>query len=205
MKLQKMIQRLCYVFLFASLTHCAFAQATIAERQKKAREVEELYSMAEQAYNDGDISAARDVIKSILALNPRHAHTLALRRKIRLHGGQMVILKKKRIFNAVKLDKVEYKDLTLRQALKLLGAKVEAASHGKVVPNFVVQDPKRYLGKERINLTLQNIPAGVVLSNLLQTSKCSAVFGKYTISIRPRPSAFVTKTKPVKKEESTDE
>ena len=205
MKLKQMTQRLGYLLLLNAVTTGAMAQDTISERQQKAREVLAMYAMAEQAYKDGDVTACRDIIKSVLALQPGYPHAVALKRRLRLSGNQMVLAKKKRIFNAVQLKVVDYNDLTIAQALKLLGARVEAQSGGKVIPNFVVQDPKRYLGDERITLKLKNVPAGVVLSNILQAAKCSAIFGKYTISIRPRASAFVNKKPAVLKQEAGSE
>ena len=186
------------------------AQDTIVERQKKAQHLQAMYNMAERAYKDGDIDAARQTLRALLAEKPSYAKGIALQRQIRLNGGQMVLAKKKRIFNAVMIKEVDFKDLTLAQAIRLLGAKVETASGDKLTPNFVIQDPKRYLGNESITLKLKNVPAGTVLENLLQKTACTASFTTYTINIKPRASVYkarAQKKAPVEEplEESDDE
>ncbi len=74
----------------------------------------------------------------------------------------------------------------MTQAIRLLSATVETSSGGKVISNFVIQDPKRYLGNESITLNLKNVPAGTVLDYLLQKTACTASFTTYTINIKPR-------------------
>lgn len=166
------------------------AQDTIAEREKKAEHLQAMYNMAERAYKDGDINAARQTLRALLAEKPSYGQAIALQRQLQLNGDRMVLAKKKRVFNAVILEQVDYKELTLAQAIKLLGSSVETSSKGKVVPNFVIQDPKRYLGNESIDLQLKNIPAGTVLEHLMKETGCTATFTTYTISIKPRANMF---------------
>jgi len=169
------------------------AQATIKERQAKAAQVQKLYNMAVQAYNDGDIAVARDTLRTVLAEQPGHAHSIALLRKMKLNGGQLELAKKKRIFNSVILKEIDYQSLNLAQALKILNQQVIKASNDKVIPNFVLSDPKKYLGDERLSLQLNGVPAGTVLDHLLKKAGATARFGKYSITVSPRPSAHQNK------------
>lgn len=180
----------------ALLPSQAIAQASIAEREAKAKRINTLYNMAEKAYRDGDIQVARDTLRSVLAENPRHAHSIALLRKIKLNGPQLEINKKRRQFNAVKLKQIDYNGVSLAQALKILNQQVMQASNEKVIPNFVLSDPKKYLGDEKLDLKLSNVPAGVVLDHLMKKAGTSAVFGKYSITVRPKPSVHRKKAKP---------
>ena len=171
------------------------AQATLAERKQKAEQVQTLFNMAEKAYKDGDINVARDTLRIVLDEQPGHAHATALLRKIQLNGSQFELAKKKRIFNSVILKQVDYKEVNLAQALKILNQQVMTASDEKVVPNFVLSDPKKYLGDERLELQMNNVPAGVVLDHLLKKAGATAKFGKYSITVTPRPSANRVKAK----------
>lgn len=166
------------------------AQDTIEQRNAKAKHLEAMYNMAERAFKDGDIDAARQTLRALLAEKPSYARGIALQRQLKLNGGQMLLAKKKRIFNAVIIKEVDYKELTLSQAIRLLGATVEKSSGDKVIPNFVIQDPNRYLGNESISLSLKNVPAGTVLENLLQKTACTASFTAYTVNIKPRASVY---------------
>ena len=186
-----------------SATQLVMAQSTIEEREQKAQRVNKLYKMAEQAYRDNDITVARDTLQIVLAEKPGHAHSIALLRKIQLNGGRLELVKKKNKFNAVIIKEVAYNGIDLRQALKILNQQVMTASGKKVIPNFVLRDPSKYLGNERIELQLNNVPAGVVLDHLMKKTGTSAKFGKYSITISPRSSAYKNKAKqaPIKEAE----
>lgn len=175
------------------------AQATLAERNQKAAQVQSLYNMAEKAYNDGDVDVARDTLRIVLAEQPGHPHATALLKRIKLNGSQFELAKKKRIFNSVILKEVDLKGVNLAQALKILNQQVMTTSGKKVIPNFVLSDPKKYLGDERLELQMNNVPAGVVLDHLMKKAGATAKFGKYSITVTPRPSANRTKLKPVPK------
>jgi len=185
------------LMLITSLTPSVVsAQATVQEREAKAAKVAALYNMAEQAYRDGDVDVARDTLKIVLAEHPGHPHAIAMLKRIKLNGSQLELAKKKRIFNAVMLKEVDFKAVNLAQALKILNEQVMTASGKKVIPNFVLTDPKKVLGNERLELQMNNVPAGVVLDHLMKKAGATAKFGKYSITVRPRPSAHKTPAEP---------
>ena len=190
----------CILLTTATLS----AQETIEERKQRAEQVELFYSMAERAYEDGDIKAARESLRSALALNRSHAHSIALARKMRTGGNQTVLAKRKRIFNAVMVPRVELDEASLRDAIKVLAMVVEKESKGKVIPNFVIQDKHKVLDEAKITLKLRNVPAGDVLDHLLRSAGASASFGKYTTIIRPRKGTVASKAKEVKAETAAE-
>lgn len=179
------------------------AQLTLEQRNAKAAKVVALYKMAEQAYRDGDIDVARDTLKIVLAEQPGHPHAIAMLKRMKLNGSQLELTRKKRIFNSVIINEVDFKGVNLSQALKILNEQIMVASGKKVIPNFVLTDPKKKLGKERIELQMSNVPAGVVLDHLMIKAGATAKFGKYSITVRPRPSVHEAKSiaKPKKKED----
>ncbi len=164
------------------------AQATLEERKQKTAQVAKLYNMAEKAYRDGDVDVARDTLQIVLAEQPGHPHAIAMLKRIKLNGSQFELAKKKRLFSSVIIKEVDFKEVNLAQALKILNQQVMTASGKKVIPNFVITDPKEYLGDERIELQMTNVPAGTVLDHLMKKTNTSAKFGKYSITVRPRSS-----------------
>lgn len=162
------------------------AQETIEERQRRAQQVELFYNLAVKAYEDGDTEAAREALRSALALNRSHAHSIALARKMRVSGNQNQLAKRKRIFNNVMIPLVDLDNASFSDAINVLAKNVETESKSKVIPNFIIQDRSKSLDTVKITLKLRNVPAGDVLDHLLRSAGASASFGKYTTIIRPR-------------------
>ena len=190
----------CLLLTTGTLT----AQQTIEERQQRAQQVELFYNMAVKAYEDGDVKAAREALRSSLALNRSHAHSIALARRMKTSGNQTVLAKRKRIFNGVMIPLIDLNEASVKDAISVLAKTVETQSKGKVVPNFIIQDRSKKLDDVKITLKLKNVPAGDVLDHLLRSSGASASFGKYTTIIRPRGNA-VAKKPSAKKLENDDE
>lgn len=165
------------------------AQETIQERQQRAKKVELFYNMAEEAYENGEYDAAREALRSALALNRQHAHSIALTRKMQASGGRNVVAIRKRNFDNVIVPTVDYDAISFQDAITILAETVEKQSNGKVIPNFVINDREGILKNAEITLKLKSVPAGNVLEHLLKSAGASARFGKYTTTIRPRNSS----------------
>jgi len=182
------------------------AQQTIEERQQRAQQVELFYNMAVRAYEDGDVNAAREALRSSLALNRSHAHSIALARRMKIGGNQTVLAKRKRIFDNVMIPLIDLSEASVKDAINILAKIVETQSNGKVIANFIIQDRGKRLDGIKITLKLKNVPAGDVLNHLLRSSGASANFGKYTTIIRPRGNATPPKSSVQKpKDEETEE
>jgi len=180
-------------------TSSIHAQYTIEERKQRAKQVELFYNMAAKAYENGDMEAARESLRSALSINRNHAHSIALARRMKTSGNQTVLARRKRIFSNVMVPIIDLDEVSVRDAIKVLAKNVETESKGKVIPNFIIQDKGKALDGVKITLKLKNVPAGDVLDHLLRASGASASFGKYTTVIRPRTKVVVEK---VEKEES---
>lgn len=180
----------CLLLTTGTLT----AQQTIEERQQRAQQVDLFYNMAVRAYEDGDAKAAREALRSALALNRSHAHSIALARRMQTGGNQNVLAKRKRIFSSVMIPLIDLNEASVKDAISILAKNVETQSKGKVIPNFIIQDRGKQFDEVKITIKLKNVPAGDVLDHLLRSSGASASFGKYTTIIRPRGNAVVKKS-----------
>ncbi|MFT5906386.1 MAG: hypothetical protein ACI9E1_001994 [Cryomorphaceae bacterium] len=180
----------CLLLTTGTLT----AQQTIEERQQRAQQVDLFYNMAVRAYEDGDAKAAREALRSALALNRSHAHSIALARRMQTGGNQNVLAKRKRIFSSVMVPLIDLNEASVKDAISILAKNVETQSKGKVIPNFIIQDRGKQFDEVKITIKLKNVPAGDVLDHLLRSSGASASFGKYTTIIRPRGNAVVKKS-----------
>jgi hypothetical protein len=174
------------------------AQQTIKERQQRAQQVELFYNMAARAYEDGDVTAAREALRSALSINRSHAHSIALARRMKTSGNQTVLARRKRIFSNVMIPLIDLNEASVKDAIKVLATTVETQSKGKVIPNFIIHDRNNKLDKVKITLKLKNVPAGDVLDHLLRSSGTTASFGKYTTIIRSR-GGDNAKSPPIKK------
>lgn len=181
------------------------AQETIEERKQRAKQVEMFYSMAEQAYENGEVAAAREALRSALSLNRQHAHSIALARRMQTGGNQTVLAKRKRIFNNVIVPIVDFDGMSFKDSINALSEMVEKQSKGKVIPNFIINDRAKVLKDVEVTLKLKNVPAGDVLEHLLRSAGASASFGKYTTTIRPRIGRESSAPKVEKKEEVKEE
>ena len=195
MKSMKSIMKWSSYFLIS--TSALVAQDTIAERNEKLKQVENFFKIAEKAYEQGDLKAATEAIRSTLEMNPKHGRAIALYREIKSGGGNRALVAlRKRTFNKVIVPLVDFQVMDVRGALKILSDAVLKESNEKEIPNFVIQDRHKYFDKVQIDLQLRNVPAGEVLNHILSAANATANFGKYSTVIRPRSTGAKKDVKP---------
>ena len=188
---------------FLISTSALVAQDTISERNEKIKQVEVFYNLAEKAYARGDIEGATEAIRSSLHMNPKHGRSIALYRKMKSGGSDRARLSlRKRNFSKVIVPLVDFNEMDVRGALKVLSDIVEKESNNKIIANFVIQDKNKVFDKVEIDFTLRNIPAGEVLNHILSVANANVSFGKYSTVVRPRSAG--TKAKAVTKESNTE-
>ena len=174
---------------FLISTSALVAQDTIAERNEKLKQVEQFFQIAEKAYEQGDLKAATEAIRSTLEMNPKHGRAIALYREIKSGGGNRALVTlRKRTFSKVIVPLVDFQDMDVRGALTMLSDAVLKETNEKVIPNFVIQDRHKYFDKVEIDLKLRNVPAGDVLNHILSEANATAKFEKYSTVIRSRSS-----------------
>ncbi|MGV3663293.1 MAG: tetratricopeptide repeat protein [Prosthecobacter sp.] len=156
------------VFFFAS------APATAAE------DLNAVYQQGRAAFYQGDFAKANQLLSRVAAANPRHVETNNMLAYIRAnHRPQEVTLQKQ--YEALILPKVEFGDVTLREALEGLRALAKNASNGKVVPNVIIRSEEA--ADKKVSLTLSNIPLSEAINYLTQLTNTKATYDKHAVTI----------------------
>ena len=132
-----------------------------------ANEMQEIFEMGKALFNQGKYSEAKPLLEQVAAANPRHAETQAMLARIRLLGQQGPSLQQR--LATVRLEKVEFSDLTVPEALQGLKALAKQASGGKVVPNFIVKGEDQMT--QRVSLSLKDIPLTDAIKYVADMSK----------------------------------
>lgn len=188
------------VALAIGLTPLVNAQDSVTqERERRAQQVNLFYQQAEQAYQDGDIEAAREALKNVFRLSPNHAQSYALKLKLEQSGNQFKIQARKKSFSRVMLKQIDFRDLELGLALETLNKLIMKETNDKVTPNFVIQDPSGTLKNKKVTLEVRNFPASEAIKFLMEATNATATYDEYSITVRPRGSAKSEST-PVKQE-----
>jgi tetratricopeptide (TPR) repeat protein len=154
------------------------------------------YRQGVAAMERGEVQAARSAFTKALRVQPDHAYA---RYQLGQLEGQTENLKAKRRENelaAVRLEKVNFSEVELSEALRALGVMVgdatagdgEEDDEGRIV-NFMIQDSSGKLGDREVSLRMKNVPAKVALDYLLQQVNATARYDEHAIVIRPRGGA----------------
>lgn len=155
------------------------------------------YRQGVAAMERGEVHAARSAFTKALRVQPDHAYA---RYQLGQLEGQTENLKAKRRESelaAVRLEKVNFSEVELSEALRALGVMVEDATAGDGeeddaggrIVNFMIQDSSGKLGDREVSLRMKNVPAKVALDYLLQQVNATARYDEHAIVIRPRGGA----------------
>ena len=118
-----------------------------------ANEMQVVFQQGKALFFQGKFSEAKPLLEQVAAADPRHMETQAMLARIKLQEKQGPTLMDK--LATVRLETVEFDDVTVPEALEGLKALSKAASGGKVVPNFIVRGEAEMT--KRIKLSLKNI------------------------------------------------
>lgn len=182
-----MKRNLAFILSLSLLTGYSAAQDKLMrDRAQRARQVNLLYQQAEVAWKEGEAEIAQKTLQAALAINPNHAPSYALVQHIKANSNAATSAKRKRLFSSTMLQVVDFNDIPLDEAIRVLGKLIEKQSDPKFQPNFVIQDPHKSLGKKKVNLQLKGVPASVVLDYLLSSVDAVAQYDAYATVIRPK-------------------
>ena len=98
--------------------------------------------------------------------NPRHTDTAAMLARIKVMEKKGPTLQDK--YAGLVLEKIDFADVTVPEALQGLQMMAKGASDGKVVPNFILRGEKTMT--QTINLSLANIPLDQAIAYVAQLS-----------------------------------
>jgi hypothetical protein len=156
-----------------------------AQSESTAAKANALYRQGLLALEQGQTETARTCFEGVLSLQPSNANARYQLRKLSLTTDRMGAKRRELKMQAVKLPKVDFEDLTLREALDAINAVVEKQTEGKFSPNFVVEDPNSVFETRRFTLKLGQVPASVALKYALDSARATARYDEHAIVIKP--------------------
>jgi hypothetical protein len=176
------------ILLVIAAVLAAFAPTSV----RAADDVYVSYEEGRAAFNAGQFEIAREKLAYVLSKAPDHLPTRAMLAQIEAQlGPNNTMLRKS--YEKVIIDKVEFADVTVDEALQALRMLSLKASQNKIAPNVIVKSPD--IGKKVISLNLTQVPLTEVLNYVAQLSGSRIVYDKNAVvigsiaDIRPASSA----------------
>jgi hypothetical protein len=157
---------------------------------------EEIQSEAVRAFQAGDYATAKSLFESLLAMDPKNPAARTYLRAIALREGEGPSLQAS--LRNINIPAVEFRDVTVREAVAFVAQKVHELSGGKRSLNVVWMVPSETTESTRITLSLQNVPASEVLRYIGDASNLRLTYDAHAVKIRPmtRPSAEAAEETP---------
>jgi hypothetical protein len=164
------MKRLLALLLLASSS--LFAQQT------------EIQSEAVRAFQEGDYATAKVLFESLLEIDSKNAAARTYLRAIALregNGGSSLLA----ALRNINIPAVEFRDVTVREAVAFVAQKVHELSGGKRSVNVVWMVPPEKTDSTRVTLSLQNVPASEVLRYIGDASNLRFTYDFHAVKIRP--------------------
>lgn len=163
------------------LLYLAAALAALAPVTVKAvDDLHVIYEEGRAAFNAGEFQLAREKLAYVLTKNPTHLPTRAMMAQIeRVLGADNVMLRKS--YEKIIIDKIEFADVELNEAILAVRMKAKIATNDKVVPNLIVKSPE--LGKKVVSINLTQVPLSEVLQYLAQLAGGRLTYDKSAVLI----------------------
>lgn len=142
-----------------------------------ADDLNTLFQLGKAAYYRGDFEQAQLLLNQVAAKQPNHFETKALLAQIRTQMKPEGSLRKS--YQSVTLQKIEFTDVSLEEAVEGLRALSKAATEGKVVPNIIIKDSS--LSAKKLSLNLRNLPLTDAIQYLADLSGAKTVYDKHAV------------------------
>lgn len=126
-----------------------------------------LYQDGRAAFYAGQFDVAREKLAKVLAVNPNHTQSRAMMAQIEEKLGKDNVMLRKS-YEKIIIDKIEFADVELSEAILAVRMKAKAATQDKVIPNIILKTPE--IGKKSVSLNLSNMPLSEVLNYLAQVA-----------------------------------
>lgn len=160
---------------------CALLSPAFA--QSPAPNADSLYKQGQAAEKAGDPVAAGNFYKSALKADPKHPDARFSLGQLKLNSGTIAAKGREEKFGSVMVPAFQLDGASLQEALEAFSAIIEKQSKEEVVPNFIVEDPKKQLADQKITLNLKNMPARAVLKYLLDQTGSKVRYDEYAVVI----------------------
>lgn len=137
-----------------------------------------IYQEGRAAFFAGQFDLAREKLSQVLVANPSHMETRAMIAQIdQKLGSENTVLKKS--YEKIIIDKIEFTDVALAEAIEAVRIKAKQATGEKVIPNIILKDPE--LGKKTVSINLSKIPLTEVLNYLAQLAGARLKYDKTAV------------------------
>jgi type II secretory pathway component HofQ len=144
-----------------------------------AEDPKQLYQEAMTASQAGNFAEARLMFEAVLAVQPGNQ---TARRQLELVTRKQEEAERlERSLNAIVLEKVEFNDVSAREAMNFVSQQVKKATDGKQPVNILWtvpgdQDPK-------VTLSLSSIPAGRAMRYIAENAGLQIVFDVSAVKV----------------------
>jgi len=156
----------------------ALAVGLITPALKAGDDLQVTYEEGRALFNAGQWDLAREKLAIVAAKNPSHAPTRAMLAQIQQKlGVDNTMLRKS--YSTVIIDKIEFSDAALDEAIEAVRILSKKATNGKVIPNIIMKDPE--VGKKPVSLNLTNIPLSEVLNYLAKLAGAKLTYEKNAV------------------------
>ena len=143
----------------------------------------EMQAEAVRAFQAGDFSTARSLFESLLSIDPKNVaarnYLRAIGRRERSGPDLEAALGK------ILIPKVDFRDVSVREAVAFVSQKVRELSGGKQSVNVVWLASPEQTADARVTLSLQNVPASDVLRYIGDSANLSFSYDALAVTIKP--------------------
>lgn len=135
-----------------------------------ARAADDTYILFEEgkaAFQAGQFEIAREKLSKVAERNPNHTPTNAMLATIRQKIG-VDNTKLRTAYSSVIIEKIDFADVSLEEAVEALRMLAKKASGDKVVPNIIIKSPE--IAQKTVSLNLNKVPLTEVLNYLAEVT-----------------------------------
>ena len=158
-----------------------------------AADVADLMTEAQRAYIRNDLAAAKEKFELVRKLDPANRTAVSYLRRImadeiQQNAGKAPRNTTQEALKKIILEKVEFREASLPEALEFLKQKGTQLGEGKVAINFVLQLDEQ-TQNAKITITLQKVPLAEVLRYVGDLAGVQFVYEPYAIVVKPKGAA----------------
>ncbi len=157
-----------------------------------AADLADLMTEAQRAYLRNDYASAKEKFEMVLKLDPGNKTANSYRRLIlaeeQKKAGQGNRNATQQALQKLIMEKVEFREATLAEALDFLKQKGNQLAAGKVAINFVLQLDEQAQAR-KVTITMQKVPLSEVLRYVGDLADVQFVYEQYAIVVKPKGGA----------------
>jgi hypothetical protein len=148
-----------------------------------AAQQNEIQAEAVRAFQAEDYATAKSLFESLLSIDPKNFAARNYLRAIaqREQGGPRLESALRKIL----IPTVDFRDVTVREAVAFVSQKVRELSGGKQSVNVVWMVSPEQTASVRVSLSLQNVPASEVLRYIGDASNLRFSYDALAVKIKP--------------------